>query len=234
MATFDGQIITRTRIRLDRDSFQPGMGILTPSPFTEDALVHGNSNRQIVGNHFDTITKNQTINVLQNETYTIGGSRTHTVIGNYTRVIIGIYTRTLISNHITVNLAPRINTFVAVKVEIHCGPKNTSEPTLFQRLVTNNLKYGIVKFDGFALKTEIIGKVISFVVSKSEFGLDNTHGWAIVNKAKGLKNELGAMKNEIKALKSAVEGMQMETGPITLHVQSTTIHILVIGVNQVW
>ena len=52
MATFDGQVITRTRIKLDRDSFQPSMGILTPSPFTEDALIRGNSKLQNRGQSF--------------------------------------------------------------------------------------------------------------------------------------------------------------------------------------
>jgi hypothetical protein len=232
MPTFDGNILTPTRVDLSGDAFQPGMGILVGSPFTEDALIHGDSNTVIVGDHFLKITGNSTTNIVQNETYTVTGNRTTMITGNYTKVIIGIYSHTTISNHMQVNISPRINLYCSPQVETHSAPRQAAEPTGWFETVTNIFFSYILKFEIAFAKIEVNVNVTEAVLSKFEMCAIHTEAKGIENTAEGGNMFLCGLENKLDAIGSRLQAMQPSLGILKGHVVATTLKTLVLGVNQ--
>ncbi|MCS7042041.1 MAG: hypothetical protein NZR01_04550, partial [Bryobacteraceae bacterium] len=156
---FDGKTRTRTRRGLARDGWKPPMGRLEKSsPCAEQALVHGDAELKIEGNHTCTTLKNTKLLTLQHYHCTVLGDRKLVENGNLTHTTIGKATHTVIGPAAVNHVGPVTASYIAPLTETHCSPRNINQPTSFLESVQSALK-------NFGVETEISSASVQLTLS---------------------------------------------------------------------
>lgn len=227
MATFDGAIKTRTRVPLDKDSFQPGMGSLVGSAFTEDAKILGKRNELVTGNI--------TLKFMANEDIHLQGNQTEMIIGNRNLQIVGKESETVISGRTTMIVGQLTETYIAGQMTTCIGPYNRTDvapvtwlcPT--QTMINSGDLYECKIFDGAitaiaqqntGIKIETTGQATAFTIHKMEATSFQTevemiHGMATIttNEANGLNNLLSGMINNASGTTARLRALDAGVGP---------------------
>lgn len=148
MPVFDGKTRVPTRVSIEKDAWRAQMGLLSPgaSP-PELALVHGDRELRVEGSQKSTVMKDRELITHQNYTCKVrrdrrlseGGNLDHQTAGRMMRTVNG---PSLIQHTGIVNA-----TFVQTVTEVHCSPRNISEPTTWFQSVQQALKQHNINLD---------------------------------------------------------------------------------------
>lgn len=227
MSAFDGQIKTKTRVPIDRDSFNPAMGSLVGSSFKEEAKVLGTRNELVTGNI--------TLKFMANEDIMLIGSQTETIMANRTLSITGQEKETVIGGRVTMIVGQLTETYVAGQMTTCIGPYNRTDvapvtwlcPT--QTMINSGDLYECKIFDGAitaiaqqntGIKIETTGQATAFTIHKMEATSFQTevemiHGMATVttNEANGLNNLLSGMINNASGTTARLRALDAGVGP---------------------
>lgn len=232
--TFDGAPKVITRVALDQDAFNPGMGSLVGSANTEDAFVRGNFNVKTIGNttwynslnwqmtvmgsRMTTIVQNQTLNVTGNSINSIIGNRTTNVVGFQTNLRVSGQSDTTVGPQVRTNCAPQQESEAASWFEVKMAPVGAFYGTI-------NLSTGANNVQAFAANAEFyIGQINVIGINACANGI-NASASAIDDAAKALENKIEGIETKLQALNNQVGAMKP-----AVHI--TTIKMLVIGINQ--
>jgi len=229
MPTFDASIKTRTRVGLDRDAFQPGMGSLSKGGSeTEQARIHGNQKEQIFGKHdryidgTTTIVFNGAVKFFMMDTllHTVIGSATVNFLDKHTLLVGGASIHTYIGTVMQTYLAAHMHTHLGARVGTHAAPHQNVEPTSWIDVVTSwtqlasvKQTIGIYKCDAFGAAMAISGVKVDASGSKGAAQLSEL-------KTSGQKAAAELAKTEAKALKAAVEGLTSKLGAMEADAQA--------------
>lgn len=146
MPAFDAVIKTKTRVPINADSFQPGMGKLGPGALTEEALIHGNQKLAVTGHVLENIGGSYALKIAQTSFTQVGGdvkaqyqANFHLAVTGTTREdhfgtsnynFLGDRIEKMITAHNTFNVGPKTSIFVAPLTETHASPRQIQEPTV--------------------------------------------------------------------------------------------------------
>jgi len=170
MPVFDGKTRVITRVSIEKDAWRAHMGILSRggSP-PERALVHGDRELRVEGNQKSVVNKNRTLITVQNYTCIVRGDRRLSEFGNLDHLTVGRVMRTVtgpsLINHIGIVNA----TYVQTVTEVHCSPRNISEPTTWFESVQQALKQYNINLD--ACFANMFLTVTDLNLKASAFGL---------------------------------------------------------------
>jgi hypothetical protein len=178
MPTFDGVIKTRTRVAINHDSFQPGMGVLGKASATEEALVHGNQKLKVDKDVTEEITGNYSLKIQKTSKTQVRGDVDVQYLGEYdlfvngstTMLFVGMTGQTYMSlrtermqgAHNTHNVGPKMSVFIAPLTESHASPRQISEPAQRISLIGHELT---VQADS----NTIIGNSVAVVGTLQQF-----------------------------------------------------------------
>ena len=228
MATFDGAVKTKTRVRLDKDKFQPGMGVLGAASETEQALIHGNHKEQVFGTHNRFVDKTTDIvlkgavkvTMLNTLNWTVMGN---TIIGyqaNLTVFVAGTTMQTFVGNVTNSYLAGNINTHVGTRVGTHAAPHQNVDPTTWLDVVNSWTQMVPMKQTIGAYKNDVFGVAMTFSgakvdVAASRGAVNGTELRTTGQKAAAelAKAEAGVLKGRIEVMSSKLGALQADAQP---------------------
>jgi len=217
---FDGQIKTRTRVAIDRDAFQPGMGALGAGSETEEALIHGNRKEKVDGN-WDytvvgttsvTLTGAVTIRCLSTLNTNVIGASTITFIGAVTSTYISNVIRTIIAQELHTTIGPTIDNRIAVYLRNHAAPATKNDPTVLFEIAGQKVKLEPVKITIGILKTDIYAASLGFYGFKFDLSVMKARKSDGDIAAGILKLRAGGAKADAEGAKAAVAGAKPEAG----------------------
>lgn len=228
MAIFDGAIKTKTRVRLDKDKFQPGMGVLGAASETEQALIHGNQKEQVFGKHeryVDLTTEivlNGAVKVFMMNTclWTVIGNTNINFLANYTLLVGGTTMQTYIGNVMNTYLAGNINTHIGARVGTHAAPHQNVDPTTWLDVVNSWTQLVPVKQTIGGYKNDVFGVAMTFSGAKVDVAGARGAVNATELRTTGQKAAAELAKAEAGALKGRIEAMSSKLGALQADAQA--------------
>jgi hypothetical protein len=239
---FDGNVKVRTRVRLDRDRFQPKMGTLGSGSATEEALVHGRRVERIEGTLKLTVNQLAEISYRSDARVRVGGNYVFTGVGTGQITFIGDKTETLMSNSTLtifgVETKTQFGGYNGVDVSVWSlmsqGFKNLLNPSSWMEIKTNagvlvtsmNVTMGAINLQGFVQNTEAYAQQINVLGHDTLIkGIDT--------EAKMLKQRLAGMVNAIDGLEGSVQALKAQAGAVEGKVKPCEAGIIKLATQSV-
>jgi hypothetical protein len=196
-------------------------------------LIHGDQWEEIQGKRTCNILLDHVVTVVQNEIYKVVCDRRTTIVGDYFKTIVQNYNHTTIGIHNQTNISNRNNTFVSTKVEVHCAPKQSQEPTGWWQYIKDNTKL-------FYYKTDIIlGTKFNLAVFEANVALIRLEAFGFKGTGTGFQVQLVCFKvdvklsdNRILAMGLKVSALNGHLGPLDMQAVGLKLMGLALGVNQ--
>ncbi len=211
MPTFDGQTKTKTRVRLDRDAFQPNMGSLVGSGYTEDAKIHGNRNHLIDGNFTEEIGGNLLSTVTGDQTHSVTGSQTVTVTQDQTETVVGNTLQTMIGPQIVTNMNVRNETRAVTHLHTHGD-------NFFQYGPDNQFHYCETNMGAWIFMSEVEVEHTEVALHHLEFKIIG-------------HNYFSGIETAISAIKSENEPMTLKAALVALHLMTAKADVKAVEVK---
>ncbi len=243
MPTFDAAIKTKTRVKLNRDKFSPGMGKLSPSGCeTEEALIHGDQKVMVdsTGKHTYGVDFSQMIG--SNKKEMVGGKCDKVVAGNKTMMIGGNHTETTASNtirtimgnenHVTIGGIVRLA--VGAWAQLKSSVAQWTDPASWIEMKGNsgtlymgaNVSIGVVNMTTFIQNTEMYANQINLIATNMAVVAMNFTPIAVDFSAKLNTNMLAALKSDL-------DGVEAQLGAGKPSLFAATLKGLIAGINQI-
>lgn len=209
MGVFDGSVQTNTRVRLDRDAFQPDMGTLVGSSWDEDILVHGSRNLMVDedmeifvgGTTMETYVGAVDRAMFDTITTTVMSDETRTVIGTSTITRTGTTTRTHVDNVVETNLSTRIGNTIGAFMNSIVGPESRTSMAIKNLLNGSGPTWIDVKQNSttlvLAMNTSMGGMNNCFFIGNNEAYVNQVNMIGIDQALKGLEGSLKGSEDNI-------------------------------------
>ena len=216
MATFDGAVKTKTRVPLDKDKFQPGMGRLKKSSgFAEDIFITGNVNEMVVGSVTSKVTLDVKRTIVGSLTTTILTNETRTTTGNTTFTRTGTTTVTNVAAVVETNLATRIGTQIGALMNTVVSPESRVSLAIKNLLNGSGPAWIDVKQNSttlvLAINTSMGGMNNCFFIGNNEAYANQINMLGIDQALKGLEGALKGSENNIGFLGIKVKALKNDT-----------------------
>ena len=227
MATFNGNVKTKTRVPLDQDKFSPNMGSLVGSGNQEDTFIHGKLNQKVTADITRMFLANESIVTIGNQDEKIMGNRTMMMLGNETETIIagrkstvvGMVTESYIAGQMTSCIGPYNRTDVAPVTWLCPTSSQINSGDLYECKWFKGGAY-LLRNTNVAVDVSMRGTNTQFHIhqlSASQFetklGVADTHACVTMNNIGGLSNFVGALRNHMNGTIAAIRMAEAQVGP---------------------
>lgn len=228
MSTFDEAVEIATRKNAaTTDKDLPDLGSLDLKAMTSEtalagtngitvSLIHGNEWNQLEGNRTENILKSLFTHITINEVRTVDENLANKVTGTTNDTRVGVHNQT--------NIAPRNDTFMHTRTEIHHQPEHREQKTedfnvlnVVREVAKEIFEFQYLKMEARLMHLEFCATVNFekklFDVTGNIFKME---GDAIEVKMSEIKASLGALGTEIKGgkLKAAATHLKAIAGNI--------------------
>ncbi len=198
------------QLRLLNLKAMPSTTALGGTTGVEASLVHADEWNQIEGNLTENVLKNWKATITQNETHTIDGNLIHRVVGTTNDTRVDVHNQT--------NIAPRNDTFMHSRTEIHYQPEHREQKTVdndvsetLREFWKEHFELNWFKTDAFLTHFEFNAMLNfekkMFNVAGNIFSME---GQAVEVEMKEITTSLGALATEIKAGKIKAAGSHLK------------------------
>jgi hypothetical protein len=189
---------------------------------TEKAALQGTKGQHctlVHGDHWNEVKGNQRENIKKNHHQTVNGNSNISIDGTHEKKIMKGYNRNVIGPELTVNIAPKVSTFVEPFTELHSSPHTENSDDLFEVKFFAG-EWHSIHFEAHDLDISIHPfeyelAVHHFEIHELETKVDVTKFGLHFLKAEtgGFRNTFNAFWNEVSGAGAQARAAQANVGP---------------------